>query len=1017
MSTPEEILESYYEEISHTILAYQSPTLGLFPRGTSGHARVKDNVYCAMSIWSLSLAYRHVGNDSGRVYELEQTAVKCMRGLLFCYMKQADKLEKFKQNQSWYNALHVRFECETGEPATQDADWGHLQIDAPSIFLLALAQLTVSGLKVILTMDEVSFIQNLVFYIERAYRIPDHGMWERGTKENINKRELHASSLAMAKAAMEAINGLNMLGYEGSSLSVIHVDPDAHFRNLSTLNTLLPKESSSKDTDAALLCVVGFPAFAIDDKGLARETYQRIMKKLQGSHGLMRFTRDIHHTVKEDKSKVEYGRQELDEFAGIECQWPMFFLYIYLSAMFEGKKELADEYWEKTVSLLVDWTSEEDDFKAKIVPKFYYVPESVIETDSMQTESIPDAQQHSLHRVPSQEKMPFLWAQALYLLARLIRNKFLNLSAIDPIGRYAPLATVNAVRLKRSIFKISPYRDVIIQVALIAETKRLQTILSTHGIPTQTPQQVEPIEILPPSDLVKMLEKLGANEKLKLTGRPLRPVGGLGTSRVYHVGNTKMMFYPNEVDLWDFYMSLDILLLIDHLKTLLHFIQLHWNMDGRPTVCLYLRESIFMGSHFSNMISFLADLKNGQCGGVKIRVDRLQALISTSCVEHLESITDITSLLSRSSSKWSLYSVQSTNSPHFLDDFGSLEPSNTSLLDRPSQEAVVPKVTIHDVEQKSSEDLRRLYQNEPSLLGQAYILNELVKRHGEHHSISLDDITEEVLIDKVNELYTEAGGRKDWSAVRFAACILRKQVDSLSPSVTSIVVREKELTIGVFNCEESVIVEPLPPAELKELIYRTCFKHDIVECVIQQELIIYLGSMLRLNPHIFDGMLRIRIGWIIQAMKNELDRRKPSEGKPLHSLAPNEVKQLLMKVLKPIANDSTEDYLYVRQLNGALGRVPIGFYSKGEYIYSSFVCICIQFACAYGLHVHTVDLSNLPPANLLFSRGFGEVNAARFQALQSTNLTNLPQTCFSQLWQIIEVLRKPSMQLSHAYYY
>ena len=51
-------------------------------------------------------------------------------------------------------------------------------------------------------------------------------------------------------------------------------------------------------------------------------------------------------------------------------------------------------------------------------------------------------------------------------------NKFLNLSAIDPIGRYAPLATVNAVRLKRSIFKISPYRDVIIQVALIAETKR-----------------------------------------------------------------------------------------------------------------------------------------------------------------------------------------------------------------------------------------------------------------------------------------------------------------------------------------------------------------------------------------------------------------------------------------------------------------------------------------------------------------------------------------------------------------
>ena len=62
------------------------------------------------------------------------------------------------------------------------------------------------------------------------------------------------------------------------------------------------------------------------------------------------------------------------------------------------------------------------------------------------------------------------------------------------------------------------------------------------------------------------MEKLGANTKLGLSGRPPRPVGGLGTSRVYHIGNIKTMFYPNEVDLLDFYMSLDILLLIDHLR-------------------------------------------------------------------------------------------------------------------------------------------------------------------------------------------------------------------------------------------------------------------------------------------------------------------------------------------------------------------------------------------------------------------------------------------------------------------
>ena len=89
-----------------------------------------------------------------------------------------------------------------------------------------------------------------------------------------------------------------------------------------------------------------------------------------------------------------------------------------------------------------------------------------------------------------------------------------------------------------------------------------------------------------------------------------------------------MMLYPNEVDLVDFYISLDMLLLIDHLRvgagregeggggvveggggawggwlcvsaalssqSLLQFICLHWNLGGRPTVCLFLRESIFV---------------------------------------------------------------------------------------------------------------------------------------------------------------------------------------------------------------------------------------------------------------------------------------------------------------------------------------------------------------------------------------------------------------------------------------
>ena len=41
-------------------------------------------------------------DSQGRAYELQQAAVKCMRGILFCYMRQADKVSVRKL------ALHFR---------------------------------------------------------------------------------------------------------------------------------------------------------------------------------------------------------------------------------------------------------------------------------------------------------------------------------------------------------------------------------------------------------------------------------------------------------------------------------------------------------------------------------------------------------------------------------------------------------------------------------------------------------------------------------------------------------------------------------------------------------------------------------------------------------------------------------------------------------------------------------------------------------------------------------------------
>src|SRR4028119_1590036 len=249
-------LDDYYQQIKAIILNRQNPITGLLPASTAITAHgdytdawVRDNVYSILAVWGLGLAYRKLDADGGRTFELEQSVVKLMRGLLFCIMRQAHKVERFKETQSLLDALHAKYNTRTGDVVVGDADRGHLQLDATSLFLLMLAQMTASGLHIIYTIDEVNFVQNLVYYIGRTYRTPDYGIWERGNKINRGNPELNASSVGMAKAAVDAINGLDLFGVRGSQASVIHVLPDEIARSRMTLKSLLPRESSSKEVD------------------------------------------------------------------------------------------------------------------------------------------------------------------------------------------------------------------------------------------------------------------------------------------------------------------------------------------------------------------------------------------------------------------------------------------------------------------------------------------------------------------------------------------------------------------------------------------------------------------------------------------------------------------------------------------------------------------------------------------------------------------------------------------------
>ncbi|XP_074957627.1 phosphorylase b kinase regulatory subunit beta isoform X10 [Phalacrocorax aristotelis] len=868
-------LDHYYRIVKSTLLVHQSPTTGLFPTKTYGDnrkAKVHDSLYCAACAWALALAYRRIDDDKGKTHELEHSAIKCMRGILYCYMRQADKVQKFKQDPKPSECLHSVFSAHTGDEVFSHKEYGHLQINAVSLFLLYLVEMISSGLQIVYNTDEVSFIQNLVFCVERAYRVPDFGVWERGSKYNNGSPELHSSSVGLAKAALEAINGFNLFGNQGCSWSVIFVDFDAHNRNRQTLCSLLPRESKSHNTDAALLPCLSYPAFALDDDVLFSQTLDKIIRKLKGKYGFKRFLRDGYRTALEDRTRRYYKPAEIKLFDGIECEFPLFFIFMIIDGVFRGNPAQVKEY-QDLLDPLLQHTSE----GCPVVPKYYYVPADFVELEKKS----PGSQK----RFPSNNGRDgkfFLWGQAVYIIAKLLAEKLVSPKDIDPIGRYIPPQDQRNVSMRFS--NQGPLEnDLVVHVALIAESQRLQVFLNTYGIQTQTPQQVEPIQIWAQKELVK----------------------------IYRILGKTVVCYSIIFDLSDFYMSQDVMMLIDDIKNALQFIKQYWKMHGRPLFVVLIREDNIRGSRFNPILDMLAAFRKGIVGGVKVHVDRVQTLISGAVVEQLDFLR-----IADTEEAPVFKSLEELDLPKHSKVKRQSSTPNASELEQQ------PDVNINDWKNKSTYEILQKLNDCNCLASQALLASILLKREGPNF------ITKEgTVAEHIERLYRQAGSKKLWSVVRFAASLLGKLVDSLAPSITNVLVQGKQVTLGAFGQEEEVISNPLSPGVIKNIIYEKCHLQDEREAVVQQELVIHIGWIISNSPELFSGMLKIRVGWIIHAMKYELKiRAGDMPAKDLYQMSPSEVKQLLLDILQP--QQQGRSWLNRRQIDGSLNRTPAGFYDR-----------------------------------------------------------------------------------------
>ncbi|CAG03071.1 unnamed protein product, partial [Tetraodon nigroviridis] len=932
--------------VKTTILNYQSPTTGLFPVKTCStckEAKVRDSLYCAASAWALAMAYRRIDDDMGRNHELEHSAVKCMRGILYCYMRQADTVEQFKQDPSPTKCLHSVFNVDTGDEVHAYKDYHHLQIDAVSLFLLYLVEMICSGLQIIYNTDEIRSQPSWHYcQLFHPFEFFSWKIWQIGKR---NKTKLfHSNSVGLAKAALEAINGFNLFGNQGCSWSVIFVDLDAHNRNRQTLSSLLPRESRSHNTDAALLPTISYPAFAVDDDALYSQTLDKIVRKLRGKYGFKRFLRDGYRTTNEDKNRRYYKPAEMKTLLGVE----VFHSYQALKAMAgvhvlgrswsnnsatklrppaTARGQRASERWSVISQQLFDGI--ECEFPIffiymmidghAIIPKYYYVPADFVEAEQ--------SKHGSQKRFPSNSGHDgniFLWGQALYNLAKLLVDELISPKDIDPVHRYVPRQDQRNVSMRYSnqallqslwqepLVSRGPIEnDVMIHVALIAESQRLQVFLNTYGIQTQTPQQVEPIQIWPQKELVKAYRFLAVNKKLGLSGRPERPVGCIGTCKIYRILGKTVVCYPIVFDLSDFYLSQDVMLLIDDIKNALQFIKQCWKMQGRPLFLVLIREDNIKGSRFNPVLDMLASFKKGNVGGVKVHVDRLQTLISGAVVEQLDFLR-----------------VNEAEIPEFKS-FEELELPKHSKVKRQmstpnaSDLEQQPEISEEEWLHKPTQEIIQKFHDCACLASQAQLAGILLRREGPQF-LSRD----ETMKDELERIYRRAGSRKLWLAVRQAAVVLEKFASSIAPHITTILVHGKQVTLGLFGQQEEVISNPLSPGVIQGIIYSKCSAQGAErEAVLQQELVIHIGWIISNNPELFSGMLKIRVGWIVQAMKHELKiRAGDMPPQDIHQLSPSDIKQLLLDVLQP--QHTGRSWLNRRQIDGSLNRTPLGFYDR-----------------------------------------------------------------------------------------
>ncbi|MCP9890810.1 phosphorylase kinase [Cyanobium sp. Aljojuca 7D2] len=903
------VLQELDQQIDRVVLSRQHPITALLPASTAhtvhgnyADAWVRDCIYSIQCVWGLALAHRRLRGPSRRVYELEGRVLQLMRGLLNAMLRQAPKVERFKHSLHRLHAIHAKFDTASGGPVVADDGWGHLQLDATALFLLQLAQLTRSGLVVVQSSHECDFVQNLVYYVARAYRVADYGIWERGDKGNHGLPERNASSIGLVKAALEALEGLDLYGPHGDGSCCLVIPHDAIVRLRRALRGLLPRESASKEVDSACLSVIGYPAWAVEDPQLADRTRAKIRAELGGTYGYKRFRRDGHQTVVEDHTRLHYEREELAQFEHIECEWPLFWAYELVTACCEERWDEARQWRQRLAEVSLEQEG------GALLPELYLVPAEAIEAERRQ----PGSQA----RVAN-PNVPLLWTQSLTWLADLLLHGLITPDDLDPIGRRRP----------------SPFGADQVLVALVPAHAGIAAALQAAGLPlAHGAEHATAIRIGSSQELAQRMAQVGANPALGLSGHPPVRMETMATARLYRQGETSLAFLPAVLEEDTFYLADDPEQLVDAVTAELRLLQRHWRGSGAPLLLIPVAEGAFQ----ANPEAFLRlgrELQTGLLDGVPVQLGSLADLLDQGSWVELPPQAGLARL-----------------PQHPAPTPLRASTSQAPLSAREEQDLERQDISIGDLAE-------RLWRSS-SLEEQGEVLEQLVRRLGPDSRLQgpagIQPVRLQALLE---EVYRRALAEADWNVVRRVAGALDLVHPQLEDALTDLLVRQKQVVVGRNYTSDSRISEPQGSASIAAMIKRFSGE-DGREWMLQQELLLALDGLARHEPALLSGSLTLQLGQLLLLLTGELatetDRSPIDAFEALCDQPPHAIQRRLRAVLADLEHakaalqrkeqlhvsgrvrwdvpDPLEElpkegcWLQHRLRLGALGRVPRDFY-------------------------------------------------------------------------------------------